>query len=208
MRADRCSIAGVGRWIGGSKDHPASSRLLAKEALNVSQEGSPRLALSAFAFVAMTACGSSSVASTPSTTASVPTPTAASRTCPTGAQVGSALGVTLPSPTGVVAAGGTPLPTGAKEEVCEYKGSSYNVIIVLLTNIDPSYISKFSDHFPVPYASVPGVGDQARSFSVSLGGGRDNEGLVATKGRTLVAITATATPASLAQIEALVNSLL
>jgi hypothetical protein len=59
----------------------------------------------------------------------------------------------------------------------------------------------------VTYTSVSGVGDQARSFSQSLGGGKDNEGVVATKGSSLVDITATATPASLAQIEALVNLL-
>ena len=40
------------------------------------------------------------------------------------------------------------------------------------------------------------------------GGGKFNEGVVATKGKTLVAITATATPASLAQVEALVSQLL
>ena len=56
--------------------------------------------------------------------------------------------------------------------------------------------------------SVSGVGDQATSFFQSLGGGKDNEGVVATKGSTLVSIGATATPASLSQVEALVNSLL
>jgi hypothetical protein len=55
---------------------------------------------------------------------------------------------------------------------------------------------------------VSGVGDQARSFQQALNGGRDNEGLVATKGSTLVDITATATPATLAQLEALVSQLL
>ncbi len=92
--------------------------------------------------------------------------------------------------------------------VCEYPGKSLNVIIELIANIDPSYIAQFSDRFPVAYKNVSGVGDQARSFAVSLGGGKDNEGVVATKGRSLVSITATATPASLAQIEALVSQLL
>jgi len=91
---------------------------------------------------------------------------------------------------------------------CEYKGTSLNVIIELIKNIDPSSISLFSSKYPVPYASVSGVGDQARSFSQALGGGKDNEGVVATKGSNLVAIIATDTPASLAQIEALVNQLL
>ena len=54
----------------------------------------------------------------------------------------------------------------------------------------------------------PGVGDQARAFTQPLGAGKDNEEVVATKGSTLVAITATATPATLAQVEALVKQLL
>lgn len=82
------------------------------------------------------------------------------------------------------------------------------MIIERLTNISPSYITQFSTNFPVPFTTVSGVGDQARAFSAPIGGGKDNEGVVATKGTTLVAIIATATPASLAQLEALVNQLL
>ena len=93
-------------------------------------------------------------------------------------------------------------------EVCDYHASTYNVIIERLTKISPSFITQFSSNFPVAFTTVAGVGDQARAFSVSLGGGKDNEGVVATKGTTLVAIVATATPATLAQIEALVNQLL
>lgn len=92
--------------------------------------------------------------------------------------------------------------------VCEYHATTENVIIEVITNISPSYISQFSVHFPVPYKSVSGVGDQARSFYVNLYGGKDNEGVVATKGSTIVSIGATATPASLSQVEALVNQLL
>lgn len=93
-------------------------------------------------------------------------------------------------------------------EVCNYHATTLNVIIEVPRKISPSFISKFSVHFPVPYESVSGVGDQARSFTAPIGGGRDNEGVVATKGSTLVAIVATATPASLAQVESLVNQLL
>jgi hypothetical protein len=82
------------------------------------------------------------------------------------------------------------------------------VLIELISNIDPSSISLFSARFPVAYVSVSGVGDQARAFSQPLGGGKDNEGVVATKGMKLVAITATATPAPLAKVEALVKKLL
>ena len=48
----------------------------------------------------------------------------------------------------------------------------------------------------------------ARSFVQSVGGVHRNEVVVATKGTTLVTITATATPASLSQMESLVNQLL
>jgi hypothetical protein len=177
-----------------------------------------RLAALAILLVAgLSACGGSSstshspAASAPSGAVAVATasPTPAPPTCPTGASVGSALGITLPEPVGVpYSGGGTPFPAGAKGEACEYHAQSYNVIIERITNIDPSYIAQFSVHFPAAYASVAGVGDQARSFSVSIGSGKVNEGVVATKGSTLVAIVVTAAPTSLAQIEALVSQLL
>jgi hypothetical protein len=122
--------------------------------------------------------------------------------------VDAALGVTLPKPVGVAGGGGVPLPAGASGIACEYHASTYNVIIEIITNIDPSYIAQFSSRFPVAYVNVSGVGDQARSFRAPIGGGRFNEGVVATKGKTLVSIDATATPATLAQVEALVNQLL
>lgn len=128
--------------------------------------------------------------------------------CPTGPVVGAALGLTLSAPTAVPGGGGTPLPPGATGEACDYRGTASNVIIELISGIDPSAIGQFSDKFPVPYAAVAGVGDQARSFRQDLNGGKDNEGVVATKGSSLVEITATATPASLAQVEALVSQLL
>ena len=161
----------------------------------------------------LAACGSTAGTPPPGSTPTVsavalPTITAAPTTCPTAGTVGSALGITLPAPVGVKPTGGSPFPPGATAEVCDYHTQTLNVIIEVVRNITSSDISLFSVHFPVAYKSVSGVGDQARSFSVSIGGGRDNEGLVATKGSTLVAITATATPASLAQLEALVNQLL
>ena len=168
----------------------------------------------------LAACGSSSTptsptaaASTPTATAPTPTvaapvTTAAAPSCPSAGTVGSALGVTLPNPTGITSPATTTLPAGATDINCLYHATAYNVIISVLTNIPASYISKFSDQFPVAFKSVSGVGDEARSFDVALGGGKDNEGLVAAKGSTVVAIVATATPATLSQIEALVNSLL
>jgi hypothetical protein len=192
------------------------------------------LAITALVFgVTLSACGSSgggapSAAATPAantpsaaaaataaaataaaTTAPLPSlETTAAESCPTGATVGAALGITLPNPISVKGGGGTSLPAGATGVACEYAGKGLNVIIELISNIDPSYISQFSSKFPVPYTSVSGVGDQARSFLAPRNGGKDNEGVVATKGSNLVAITATDTPASLAQVEALVNQLL
>lgn len=99
-------------------------------------------------------------------------------------------------------------PAGAVGLACEFHARSANVRIELISSVDPAIISKFSARFPVPCKSVAGVGNQARSLLQSLNGGQDNEGVVATSGSNLVAITATATPASLGQVEALVSQLL
>ncbi|MGD0863873.1 MAG: hypothetical protein ABSA21_14135 [Candidatus Limnocylindrales bacterium] len=193
-------------------------------------QSSPRwLAVTAVVFgVTLSACGSSgggspATAATPAATTTsataatntsataVPLPsqaaTAAAASCPTGATVGAALGISLPNPVSAQGGGGTSLPAGATGVACEYAGKGLNVIIELIRNISPTYIDQFSSKYPVPYKSVSGVGNQARSFLAPLNGGKDNEGVVATKGSNLVAITATDTPASLAQIEALVNQL-
>lgn len=165
---------------------------------------------------APTSASTSAPTSAPTVAANEATPvpvasaltTGSGDSCPTAVTVDAALGTTLPKPVSIVGGGGTTLPAGATGLSCEYAGQTYNVIIQLITNIDPSSISKFSARYPVAYVSVSGVGDQARSFVQTLSAGKDNEGVVATKGTTLVAITATATPASLAQVEALVNQLL
>lgn len=170
------------------------------------------------------ACGGSSTASPTAPPASTPTAatgttaatsapiatvavTTANAACPKAATVNTALGTSLPEPVSVVAGGGS-LPAGTVGVSCEYAGKTSNVILEILTNTDPSIISSFSSKFPVAYTTVSGVGDQARAFTQSLGAGKDNEGVVATKGKTLVSITATSTPASLAQLEALVSTLL
>jgi hypothetical protein len=186
---------------------------------------SRRLALAALVVgVTLSACGSST--GTAPTTAATPgavTPgtaapavtaiaslsaTQAPAGCPTAATVGAALGVTVNNPVGVAGGGGNQLPTGATGLVCDYPGKGLNVIIELIANVSPTYIAQFSGKFPVPYATVSGLGDQARSFSQSFGAGKDNKGVVAIKGSNLVDITATDTAASLAQIEALANQLL
>jgi hypothetical protein len=136
------------------------------------------------------------------------TTTSAALACPSGSTVGTALGVTLPAPVGVKGGGGEKLPAGATGISCEYAGAGLNVIIELVDGVSPAFIDKYSGRFPVPFVTVAGVGDQARSFQQALNGGRDNEGVVATKGSTLVDVTATATPATLAQLEALVSQLL
>jgi hypothetical protein len=170
-------------------------------------------AMLGFALGAAACGGTGTTASTSPTPtiaspSAIPTTTAASPTCPTGARVGAALGITLPTPVGVAGGGGTQLPPGAVGVACEYHAATYNVIIEIIRNISPSYIIDFSSKFPVAFMNVAGVGDQARAFTAPLGPGKVNEGVVATKGATLVAIVATATPASLAQLEALVNQLL
>jgi hypothetical protein len=177
-----------------------------------------RLGLTILAVVALAAgagCGGSGTTPKPIAKASplpsatpTPSPTPAPPTCPTGATVGAELGFAVPDPIGVPASAATTLPAGAHGIACEYAGKSFNVIIEKLTGVSPALISSFSDKFPVAFQPVSGVGDQARSFFQPLNGGKDNEGVVATKGSTLVAVTATATPASLAQVETLVKDLL
>lgn len=171
----------------------------------------PLIALTFAATLA--ACGgssttSSSTAATPTVAAPTPTAAAAAAQCPSGSTVGSALGTTLPDAVGVVGGGSTQLPAGATGIVCEYHTTTENVLITVLQNIPASTISQFSAKFPVAFKSVSGVGDEARAFDVPLGGGKDNIGLVAAKGTTVVSMVATATPATLSQMEALVNSLL
>jgi hypothetical protein len=155
-----------------------------------------------------TASTSSSAAATPTVAAPTPTASTAAATCPSGATVGSALGITLPNAVVVPNTGATQFPSGATGISCEYRATTDNVIITVLQNIPASYISKFSDKFPVTFKPVSGVGDEARTFFQSLGAGRNNQGVVAAKGTTVVAIVATYTPATLSQLEALVNSLL
>ena len=187
-----------------------------KEAVPVTRNTSRWIPLITLALAApLAACGSSSTsptasASAPTATATVPTPTAAtaSAACPTGATIGSALGITVPDAVGIAPPEINQLPSGATGIVCDYHGAADNVIVEVLTNINPSVISQFTKHFVGTVKSVSGLGDQATSFYAPLGGGKDNEGVVATKGSTLVEIGATATPATLSQIEALVNSLL
>jgi hypothetical protein len=116
--------------------------------------------------------------------------------------------MTLPDATNVVGGNTATLPSGATGIVCDYHGTTDNVLITALQNVPASYISQFSNHFPVTFKPVSGVGDVARSFFEPLGVGRNNEGLVAAKGTTVIAIVATYTPATLSQLEALVNSLL
>ena len=196
----------------------SSSRLMAPAALFLGfalaacggSSGAPPAASPAATPVAGTpAAPASSLATAPAASpapASTPATTAAAATCPTAATVDAALGTALPAPVGITT-GSAQLPAGATGVACEYHASTYNVIIELISNIAPSSIANFTKNFPVPPTAVSGVGDQAWSFSQSLGG-RVNEGVVATRGRTLVSIGATYTPATLAQVEALVNSLL
>lgn len=174
----------------------------------------PPLVSALVAGAALTACGGSSTgsssapgATTPTAPVATPAGSPAAGQCPSASTVGSALGFTVNAPV-VIPGGGTSLPAGATGVSCDYGGPSLNVLVQILANVTPATITQFSDKFPVAYTSVPGVGDQARSFRQALNGGKDNEGVVATKGSALVNIVATDTPASLSQIEALVSLLL
>ncbi len=179
---------------------------------------SPWIPVTALGFAALlAACGGASGTVTtptaggaaPTATVALPSPTAASAACPSASTVSSALGTPgLPDAVGIAPPGASSLPAGATGIVCDYHGSSDNVIVEVLTNINPSYISQFTAHFVGTVATVSGLGDQATSFYQSLGGGKDNEGVVATKGQTLVSVGATSTPATLSQVESLVSSLL
>ena len=114
----------------------------------------------------------------------------------------------LPNAVGVAGGGSAQLPTGATGIVCEYSAPPENVILEVIQNIPSSFISAYSSKFPKNFTTVSGLGDAARSFVDDLGGGKTNEGVVAAQGTTIVAIVATATPATLSQIESLVRSLL
>ncbi len=193
------------RWL-----VPAALFLSVSLAACGSSSSAPPAASTAATPVASNAATSAaSVTTAPGASAApiaTPTTTVAAATCPTAATVDAALGTSLPAPVGI-GTGSTQLPPGATGVACEYHASPYNVIIELISNIAPSSITNFTKHFPVPPVAVSGVGDQAWSFSQTLSPGV-NEGVVATKGSTLVSIGATYTPATLAQVEALVNSLL
>ena len=155
-----------------------------------------------------TAPAATTVAATPTPTGPAPSGAPAAASCPTAATVATALGVTLPEPVSVPGGGGTPLPVGATGVACEYHGATLNVIIELIANIDPSAI--FELQRPLPGRLQAGVRRRRPGSFVPPGAERrqEQQGVVATKGRALVDVTATATPASLAQVEALVAQLL
>jgi hypothetical protein len=158
---------------------------------------------------ASTPTASAPNATAPPTAAPTITTTTASSSCPSGSTVSSALGTSgLPDAVGLKGGGSTELPAGATGIVCEYHASTENVIVEVIQNVPSSFISAYSSKFPVGFKAVSGLGDVARSFETSLGGGKTNEGIVAAQGTTIVAIVATATPATLSQIESLVRSLL
>jgi hypothetical protein len=200
---------------------------LMTEASHVTRSNSfwiPFATLAAAATLA--ACGSSSPAAssgsgstpTPAATAppataaptvALPTTTTASSSCPSGSTVASALGTgALPNAVGIAGGGSTELPTGATGIVCEYAAPPVNVILEIIQGIPSSYVSAYSSKFPAKYSVVSGLGDVARSFDTSIGGGRTNEGVVAAQGTTIVVVVATGTPATLSQVESLVGSLL
>jgi hypothetical protein len=185
--------------------------------------GSARIAVTLLALAgSLAACGGSTASSSTGATSgaaatatpAASTPTAAAfnaASCPDATTVGSALGVTLPAPTGVPS--GVKLPTGATGVVCNYLSSSLDVLISMVSNISSSYVAQqeqavTSRSATVKFTSVSGVGDQAVSYDYTFSGSFTAEGVLATKGSNFVAVSATRTPATLSQVEALVNQLL
>jgi hypothetical protein len=83
----------------------------------------------------------------------------------------------------------------------------------MVSNISSSYVAQqeqavTSRSATVKFTSVSGVGDQAVTYDYTFSGSFTAEGVLATKGSNFVAISATRTPATLSQVETLVNQLL
>ena len=192
---------------------PRSPRLPAAVVVIAVILGACGASTSPLASTAASPGSSGGTASPAASTGAIPTvlATTASLACPAAPIVDAALGVTVAPPVNVT--GGSPsatFPPGALVIVCEYVGvgEGQNVVIGLLDNMPASTIDTYSNRFPVPFSAVPGLGDDARAWRQTLSSGVTNEGVVAVSGSNLVNITATGTPATLAQVEALVRSLL
>jgi len=175
--------------------------------------------------VGVAACGGSSGGSAPSSSgpaqSATPTPAASGTTptpgsgtatlsCPTAAEVGAALGLTVPAP--------TTIGTSASGISCNYLSLSAPVLdveISIVHDIPTAYLgtaeaSMQASAATVGFAFTPvsGVGDQAYSYSYSLGSSETALGILAVKGTTFVGIACTRTTATLTQVEAYVNQLL
>jgi hypothetical protein len=154
---------------------------------------------------------SASTAAATSAAATTPAAPVASAHCPASSAIGSALGVTAPPATTVP--GASALPAGASGVVCNYLTPSFDVLVEVFVNITPAFIARGEQQInahtsSVTFSPVSGVGDTAYSYHYSLGAAGTAEGVLAVKGTTFVAVSATRTPASLSQVEALVNQLL
>jgi len=175
--------------------------------------------------LAVAACGSTAGGSAPATSApaqtatptaavTTATPTPASGTaalsCPTAAEVGAALGLTVPAP--------TTIGTSASGVSCNYLSTSAPVLdveISIVHEIPTTYISTAEASMQASAATVgfaftpvSGVGDEAYSYSYSLSPSGTALGILAVKGTTFVGIACTRTTATLTQVEAYANQLL
>jgi len=200
----------------------------------------PSLLTGLVAVAALAACGSatstssSSAASSSSSAAtaapgstaptSAPATSAASAistgSCPSASTVGSALGVTLPTPTVVTpAAGATPLPGGATGIACSYIATSAPpvvVIIALASGLPSSYFSTEEQKqvqslqaagVTINFAPISGLADEAATYQYSAAG-LTVEGVLAGQGGNFAGVFTDGTSASLTQIENLVKQLL
>jgi hypothetical protein len=176
--------------------------------------------------VAVAACGGSTATSSSTTTpggggtatpagatsaAATPTPAATTLSCPSSSAVGSALGITgVPAP--------TTIGTSASGVSCNYLSTAtpvFDVVVSIVNGIPSSYLSTAEASMNatasaagLSFTAVSGVGDEAYSYSYSLGGSESAAGIIAVKGTTFVGIACTGTSATLPVIEAYARTLL
>jgi hypothetical protein len=174
---------------------------------------------------AAAACGATSSSGGASSPTATATPSTAAPTspatpvtinasaCPSNSEVGGALGVTLPAPTAVQAATSS-LPSGATGIGCTYNGGISEIVeVVLGANVPTSYFAQQEKKLngsaagKVHFTSLSGVGDEAVSYSYSVGTKTD-VGVIARKGSNLAGVFVLGPVVSLSQIESLINQLL
>ncbi|MGD1033342.1 MAG: hypothetical protein ABR977_02775 [Candidatus Dormibacteria bacterium] len=196
----------------------------------------PSLLAGLIAVAALAACGSTTAPSssssapggataTPASGATAtPAPTVASidaSACPSASSIGSALGVTLPTPTVInPGASASALPSGAVGIACEYLGLTASppvvVIVALGAGVPTSWFttqeqeqiaSEQKDGLDISFTPLSGLGDEAATYTYTASGATV-EGVLAIQSGNFAGVFTDGTTASLSQVESLVRSLL